>query len=173
MLNRLVVLCRTNWLLLRKRSRTGRSALDRYILRVILPDAARAPANAHLSDRRCTLILHIVGSPPCWPGAPCTLAPSTHRPASTNCRWTPRQCLEARFDRQRVPLGSMPDRWASASDRQLDLVHRSPPSRYSSSADRSLRTVSSSSPPLSYGGWLITNPSASRRSLLDDYQVLQ
>src|SRR5206468_12775478 len=83
-----------------------------------------------------------------------------------------RPCLEARFDRQKVPLGSMPDRWASASDRQLDLVHRSPPSRYSSSADRSLRTVSSSSPPLSYGGWLITNPSASRRSLLDDYQVL-
>ena len=40
-----------------------------------------------------------------------------------------------------------------------------------SSADRSLRIVSSSSPPFELWGWLIANLSASRRSLLDDYQI--
>ena len=45
--------------------------------------------------------------------------------------------------------------------------------RCCSNANRSLRTVSSSSPPLSCSCWLIANLSASRRSLLDDYQVLQ
>src|SRR5207247_8493462 len=111
--------------------------------------------------------------PPCSPRAPCTLAPSNHRPASTSCKSTPPRSHQDAIDRHRAPGGSAQGHWANASDKRSYLPRRSQPARCWSNANRSLRTVSSSSPPLSCWGWLIANLSASRRSLLDDYQVLQ
>jgi len=86
---------------------------DRCILGATLPASTGAPTSAHHCDRRCTSAPRTVGSPPCWPDAPGTLAPSIHRPANTSYRSIPPRSPQLAVDTPRDPSGSMRGHWAS------------------------------------------------------------